>query len=137
MSVMANSSFDSVWVPRIGVEGANALKTNGYLTLIVWPISIATSILCSLAFGGHSLSSLLLGVLCMVLAIVSATIWMRSRLTFTAAVSKWFGVHFAWYEIPKMREKEFDAWCESHDLETPWRSEEALPNDASLCPSNE
>ena len=117
---MTRPSFDEIWIPRIGKEAADQLRHNSRITMItIFPL-LPLAIAGSFAFGSGSSRGIAVGLLTVVMAGIGMIIWLRSRMNFTAAVSRWFGVKLWWGELPTLRSSgQFDAWCEKRNLSHP------------------
>jgi len=108
--------FDEIWVPQIGEPATAALRRNAYLTLITIPSLLVLAFACSFAFASHNPPAIVAGVLCAAVGVGAFWIWIRSRRQVAAEISEWFGVRVSWHEMPRMRAKQFDAWCEQRDF---------------------
>lgn len=116
---MTAANFNEIWTSRIGAEGAAELRRSGYLTLALGPAILGLAVVCSFGFGSGSWTGVTLGCVALFAIAAMGAIWMRSRLRFVAAMSRWFGVKIGWMEVPRMRPDQFDAWCRRRNLQRP------------------
>jgi hypothetical protein len=110
-----NPEYLGWWRARIGDEGTEALARTRRLIMPAWPGVVLLGIGAGFAFRGDTAAKLL-GV---VLVAVAASLWLawgRAQRRLAAAVSRWFGVKITARQLPPMRQRTFDAWCERHEL---------------------
>lgn len=113
---MAGSTFEQIWVPRIGDQATVQLRRSSYLGLVTGPVIIGLAIACGFSFGSSKSSGVVLGLVEAALAVVVFAAWIRSRMKLATAVSQWFGVKVGWQEMPRMRSAQFEVWCQRRGL---------------------
>ena len=112
-----STSFDDAWVPRIGKSATAELHRNGTLTLLTGPGIFLCAIIASSTFSAGSLVGLVIGCMAVVIAVALCTMWFRSRVKLADLLSERFKTKLRWYEIPNMKENQFDAWCRRRNLQ--------------------
>lgn len=113
--MMAQSDFESTWVPRIGESATAALRRYRWAGGTVPATAIVLGVAASYAFDGGTLDKLL-GVVLVAGAVSAFAIFLRTQRRLAAALSQWFGVRISAGQLPLMNPKRFDAWCERAGL---------------------
>ena len=109
-SVVSDQSFEDIWSPRIGAEGAVVLRRTSYIGFISGLGVLASAVGASVAFGsGHGVGVVLGGV-CVLVGVALFALWIWTRTTLARAVSNHIGGHVNWWEMPRMRQAQFDTW---------------------------
>jgi hypothetical protein len=115
---MAQSSFESTWVPRIGENATSALRRYAWAAHTVPVTLIVLGVAASYAFSGGTLD-VLLGVVLVAAWVGVVAIFLRTQRRLAAVLSEWFGAKITGGRLPRMNPKRFDAWCEERGLRHP------------------
>jgi peptidoglycan/LPS O-acetylase OafA/YrhL len=103
-------------VPRIGEEATAQLRRSANLALLTGPVVLALAVGCSFAFGSGTAFGVALGLILAALAVLLFVAFIHSRMKLARAVSRRFGVRIGWWEMPRMRTAQFEAWRERRGL---------------------
>jgi hypothetical protein len=90
-SVVSHQSFEDIWGPRIGAEGAVVLRRTSYLGFVLGLGVLASAIGASFAFvSGHGAGAVLGGV-CVLVGVALFALWIWTRTTLANAVANHIG----------------------------------------------
>jgi hypothetical protein len=113
------SRFDEIWLPRIGERATAELRRSVPIGMVMVLTVLAMGIACGFAFGRGTPGGVLLGCVEVMIGIVAFAVLIRSRMRLAEAISQWFGIKIGSRELPNMRTKQFDAWCQRRNLRSP------------------
>ena len=122
MSARNSQDFSEIWRPRIGEEATALLRRSGYMTLWMGPTILILALISSFSLGSGKPLGWAIGLLAAVLGVTMFATLIRSRAMVAAAISRWFEVKINWYEMPRMRTAQFDAWRKKRSLGNPRES---------------
>lgn len=108
--------FEESWVPRIGEEATERLRRSANYYLATIPLMFVLAIASSFLLGSGKDSEIAVGVVALTLTAALFLFGIQTRIELAAAVSEWFGVKVAWWEMPRMRTQQFDAWSQRRGL---------------------
>jgi hypothetical protein len=107
-----NGKFEETWVPRIGEEATERLRRSANYYLAAIPLMFCFAIASSFLVSSSNDSEFAVGVVAVILTTALFLLGIRRRIELAAAVSEWFGVKIGWWEMPRMRTQQFDAWSQ-------------------------
>jgi hypothetical protein len=111
------TSFEDIWVPRIGKEATRVLRRYGYAVLVCPLLMLTCAGICSFAYSNGSTSGLVIGFLVTFVGVAAFGVLIRSSMQVAAALSAHFDVRIRWTELPSLgRLNRFDAWCAKRGL---------------------
>lgn len=113
---LMSNRLDDIWVPRIGAAATSELRRSAYVTMAAVPAALSMSLAASFAFAEGSLTGVLLGCAALLVAASVFAMIVRSRIRLADAMSQWYGTEISHRELPRLRTKQFDEWCESRNL---------------------
>jgi hypothetical protein len=108
---MPKPDFDVTWIPRIGEEATAIARTARIIASITGPLMFVGAFAASFLLGSGTTIGVLLGLVAVGLDVGLLVNLVRIRLRLAAAMSGWLAVPVTWSQMPKMRVKDFDAWC--------------------------
>jgi hypothetical protein len=108
---MTSTSFDDIWVPRVGEDATRVLRRHGYLTMFVPFLMLISAAVCGFAFTNGSAGGTVIGLLFLLVGATAFIVWLRSSMQLAEALSAHFGVRIRWTETPSLRVNRFDSWC--------------------------
>jgi hypothetical protein len=115
--IVARQDFQATWVPRIGQEATDALRS--YRRASILPLAgCVLAGAAGLAFGGSTLDDLV-GVALTALTLGLFGTFVRSKRRLAETLSLWFGMRIRSGQLPVMNSQRFDAWCEKRGLRRP------------------
>jgi hypothetical protein len=107
-----SSSFEQLWLPRIGPEGVKLARRSAILTVAMM---FGTPIL-AICFGLLISRAPAVGVMFLVADILLLVAWLQSRRQLAAGISRHLGVKIQWPgNMPSLRTTAgFDSWVASN-----------------------
>lgn len=113
---MAESTFEGIWLPRIGAAATAQLRRSSYTSFIAGATTIALAVAASFLLGAGTAIGTALGALAILLAVAAFGVVIRTRVQIANALSAWFDSTIRWWEIPRLRPTAFDAWQQKRGL---------------------
>jgi nicotinamide riboside transporter PnuC len=111
------SGFEQTWVPRLGTDGALALRGYRQWMYCLVPLAVAGAIIGGPMLGEHKP----LGYALVLVAAVSYVLIVWRQVVLARELSVVFGARVRFYEVFALQPSGFDAWAKRRGLRPPVR----------------
>ena len=110
------SEFERLWVPRVGADTVREMRRGGVVVVAAGSSGIVLAVAASFGLGGSGLGPKPAGGGAALAALRCVVLVIRTRVRLAKALSKHYGVKINWWETPRMRVADFDAWTRRRGL---------------------